>query len=393
MPPKAPDTVRILSFDMDRCLFHPGYHQERKKHDYRFADSTVVSANIVFLDKLKKENKAFTDVACYLGSARQDSYCDWFNAKQNGTESGFIALLAISRYLKTRYFPTCLAQAYTYKRENMFDRAIDLAKAGQYIKKNRWIYDSGKFSILYYQMHQAALEHPGKNIQFDFYDDRADILNGLYRFFQLNPYLIPKNVTLYLHRYTGNKTIPHTPPLKGLGEIDENYSNHIQYIGNQIRDNGRKDKDDFISYLSDPSLMEVIYKPQIAHFQSTPTSDSLTRLAKLRSIVDDLNDIANTLQKKYSPIIDNIQDIVAFLQSGAELIMADPKYILKPTPELMRAFERLQQFLGEKLSGTFKCISIFHKSKTTSALTKLDEIVEGLARRFQAPQLRIEQPS
>ncbi|KTD45534.1 Dot/Icm T4SS effector [Legionella rubrilucens] len=63
--------------------------------------------------------------------------------------------------------------------------------------------DESKVSLLYAQMQLAAMNHPHDVIEFNFYDDRKDIAEPLFTFFQKNPELIPKNVTLNVIGYSG----------------------------------------------------------------------------------------------------------------------------------------------------------------------------------------------
>lgn len=63
--------------------------------------------------------------------------------------------------------------------------------------------DDSKLLMLYAQTHHIATKHPGKKIQFHFYDDREDILNPLKSFFEKFPELLPPHVTLHLHKYDG----------------------------------------------------------------------------------------------------------------------------------------------------------------------------------------------
>lgn len=115
-----------------------------------------------------------------------------------------------------------------------FDKSIN-----QGADHGDWSHDKTKASILYAQMHRIASQHPGEEIIFDFYDDRADILDSLRTFFTEYPLFIPTNVTLRLHQYTSydmDVSKPFTSPIKGTGRIDINYQKTIKLINSIITD-------------------------------------------------------------------------------------------------------------------------------------------------------------
>lgn len=65
--------------------------------------------------------------------------------------------------------------------------------------------DESKASLLVAQMKLAAMTNPDDDIEFNFYDDRVDIVEGLQQFFKANPELIPAKVTFNIFGYSGPK--------------------------------------------------------------------------------------------------------------------------------------------------------------------------------------------
>ncbi|QRN04620.1 hypothetical protein GH742_12485 [Legionella sp. MW5194] len=81
--------------------------------------------------------------------------------------------------------------------------------------------DESKVSLLYAQMQLAAMDHPNDDIEFNFYDDRKDIAEPLFAFFQKNPELIPKNVRLNVIGYSG--------PALTQEQVQENLTHFIMH--------------------------------------------------------------------------------------------------------------------------------------------------------------------
>lgn len=75
-----------------------------------------------------------------------------------------------------------------------------------------------KLDIIYFQIQKMAEKYPDANIEFNFMDDRPDILQKLAVFYSSHRDLIPKNVTLHLYEYSDTKHLPPTlykiPPLR-----------------------------------------------------------------------------------------------------------------------------------------------------------------------------------
>ncbi len=94
--------------------------------------------------------------------------------------------------------------------------------------------------MLYSQIQYMAQQYPDEKINFEFYDDKEDILKPLYEIFSRNPDLVPANVTLNIKRYlNGNLMETDFNPILGLGSQQENYQNIVKWIHKQSSSNLR----------------------------------------------------------------------------------------------------------------------------------------------------------
>ncbi|QEY52381.1 hypothetical protein [Legionella longbeachae] len=220
-------TIRITSFDFDGCLFHRNYANSENKD--------VIASNKIFLDTIKQENQNFTQTIAFIGSNRQSLNVDMANSFGKG--SCFPAIKKVSDYLGCTFDPFILADIYgDLPSGTSYDRAIQFLNRTYSGDHSDWIFDETKASLIYAQMHKAALENPTEEIIFDFYDDRGfgarspkDILEDLHEFFSQNPELVPPNVTLRLNHYAGGN-VSQMDPIKGKTNsiIDVNYQQTVK---------------------------------------------------------------------------------------------------------------------------------------------------------------------
>lgn len=233
---------RVISLDFDGALFHEKYLLSD--------DKDVIKYNMPFLSSLQQENKQFAKVIGMIGSNRQAFHHDRFNACVEIVEDGinygrrgscFPAMQRICEYLKIDLDPFLMADLYgDLENGTSFYKA--LADTAGYENNSDqaqhaiWYFDESKATILYAQMHKIALENPDKKIYFDFYDDRIDILSGLYVFFSKNPGIIPANVNLNLHQYEDGVVLNNSCHIKGTGIIDSNYKNTVKTMARESSD-------------------------------------------------------------------------------------------------------------------------------------------------------------
>lgn len=225
---------RVLSFDLDNCLFHCNYSSNPGRHPFE-----VVNKNRVLLDSILARKASVKELIVMVGSARQSVIDDQVNSTQNDTESGFVAIQKISEYLGAKLDTFLLADVYGNLSDGVsFKRACDVHYTGVHAS---WGFDKTKITILYGQMHRIASLYPRDQILFDFYDDRGlgiwqsvDILEELANYFGRNPSMMPRNVTLRLHHYEGKNVTAFTP-IRGTGPIDADYRQTIQIIKDKLQ--------------------------------------------------------------------------------------------------------------------------------------------------------------
>jgi len=233
--PVARRRINIRSFDFDGCLFNDAFREllaqakDNSEHVKIFWDTnhTLFQAIDQQLNTEKYDHVFYT-----VGSARQSYSSDRRNARYNGTGSCFPYMSAIQERLKKGEVKKFLLTDLYNDRpdDTSFDEAIHLLK-----QKNPepseygWVFDDSKFTILYAQIHKFARENPDVEIDYDFYDDREDILHPLHSVFKRFPHLLPKNVTLKMHEYSGG-TIKDLNKIDGKGPIDRTYSRTVKEV-------------------------------------------------------------------------------------------------------------------------------------------------------------------
>ncbi len=193
----------------------------------------VINENQALFAQLKSENAPYDGVTVIVGSNRQSKKIDDVNARVAGKGSAFPAIRAAATELNAELDTFLLADVYGELEDGTsFDRAVK--KSSHHAK---WKFDDTKLSILYTQIQRAASLHPGDEIDFDFYDDRTDILDSLKKVFTANPHLIPANVTLRLHQYKGGEVVDYQP-IQGQGVCHQAYRQTLldctAYIENQL---------------------------------------------------------------------------------------------------------------------------------------------------------------
>lgn len=224
-----PKRKRVLSFDFDGCLFNLTYMKAN--------DRDVVQHNLEFLEYIKSENSAFEKVTCFIGSNRQSKALDDNNRYAIGPEgffdkgSCFPAIRVLSEYLNASLDATLLADiVHDLPEGESYRRATTSDYQGDHVDT---YFDGTKLTLLYAQIHKAAMEDPTAEIIYDFYDDREDILYALKEFFKRSPGLIPQNVTLRLNQYAGKREgalLPVYHASTGEGFIDSNYRLTVKHM-------------------------------------------------------------------------------------------------------------------------------------------------------------------
>ena len=162
----AETCVRVVSVDFDGCLFNVSYINSENKD--------ILASNHAFLDKLVAENKFFSKTILFIGSKRQSHLMDVINASFAEKGSCFPRAIEVARYLKAQLDTFLLADLYgDLPSGASFERTMNDAYTGKHAD---WVVDQSKLSVLYAQMHRAAVRDPDAEIDFVFFDDEKGIL-------------------------------------------------------------------------------------------------------------------------------------------------------------------------------------------------------------------------
>ena len=249
--------IRYHSFDFDGSLSNEAYWEKLEATDalpldafyftespaLALLDTAILDANRAFLDGIRDQG---TESESYVmvGSNRQSLEMDCSNGRgragfssKKATGSAFPRINAIAKYVGATVDKFLLADIEREKisfgseydaiinskymkpngsyKKDLIEQGITEADFSIKIKEDtdfmRVEDDASKVSLLLAQMQKVSMEHPSDEIEFNFYDDRKDILEGeehdlvkgLKGFFHENPELIPKNITLKLQAYSG----------------------------------------------------------------------------------------------------------------------------------------------------------------------------------------------
>ena len=201
----------------------------------------IYQTNKSFFDYLIAQNKFFDKGIVFIGSARQSKTLDDYNAKQKfkyslthdhpepKAYSCFPYGEKIAEILHSEFDPLLLADIFgNLPCGESIKRALQPA-AKSHSDVPSYICED-KRSILFAQIQKTALAHPKDDIEYQFYDDRKEILDALYDFFSENSELIPQNVKLVLTRYE-TKPPRHLyayPSITGEGKPENNYYAKVQ---------------------------------------------------------------------------------------------------------------------------------------------------------------------
>lgn len=200
--------IKVFAFDFDGCLFHSSVERD------------VVQANKELLELIKADLRTSNArPIVMIASNRQSIPVDGSNARK-GSGSCFSAITKISAALnifndeKPPLDDLLLADVHhDLEPGSTLAEGLKLLKDDgrtyqEHVKPisySDWFLDDGKLTIVLAQVHKIAAENADEEIEYHFYDDLEDILLPLHTYFKKYPNLIPKNVTLHFHRYTGPK--------------------------------------------------------------------------------------------------------------------------------------------------------------------------------------------
>lgn len=220
--------VSYYSLDFDGCLFHKRLHGR----DDRQEPDAIIDANEPLLNKIAANRH---ETVIMIGSNRQSYFRDQDRAIANKSPAGFAAYPLIAKQTGSVLDPLLLADIYNKQSPGV--------AFGQYQSLWAWFVnqfscryiDHHKLLMLYAQMHKAAKDQGNDvSIEFNFYDDRYDvILKPLGHFLLSHPGLLPYNTQLNLYCYNGSVQKSQEAgslvfQVNGRGSIDADYARTVR---------------------------------------------------------------------------------------------------------------------------------------------------------------------
>ncbi|TNF65220.1 MAG: hypothetical protein EP298_13285 [Gammaproteobacteria bacterium] len=272
--------LRIISLDMDGCLFHRHYHKAYQKD----RDQALFETNKEFFESLLKETSEDEQLIFMIGSNRQSYTIDASNSgKGHNTEYSFKAIEKIATIFSkerakntTRLDTFLLEDIFSNRRAGSSFQIAQQIREGKLPEPNKdsLLLEQSKIPILYAQMHRHALKNPTEVIEFDFYDDREDIIKALNEFYINYPEMIPKNVTLNLHLYNGEERVD-LEPIQGQGRIDSNYCQTVKNMMQITIEGTQQDRD--CDYDTAKTLTELKMENSCAAYVTPKALDQCTK--------------------------------------------------------------------------------------------------------------------
>ena len=237
--------IAVHSFDFDGCLFNmeylkfPGSQSEK-----------VIGANRNLFNYIANRinQEKFSEVIIMSGTARQSHEIEKFNeyargwfggepdySRRTGLAAPMLKAICDEISLTAKHNcvldPVLMSDIYGGRKAgHNYGNIINTAYEGLHDKS---VSDEYKITLLYMQIHKVASENPDAEIDFNFYDDRDDILDKLDNKFFKYPNLLPKNIVLHLNRYNGvdltaiSRFDSEPRIIKGEGLIDKHYRKTI----------------------------------------------------------------------------------------------------------------------------------------------------------------------
>ncbi|HLB55702.1 MAG TPA: hypothetical protein VJK30_00025 [Coxiellaceae bacterium] len=237
--------VFAFSVDYDGCI-SPAEFSDKN------VEQNIHTANLIrhFLDavknKIKDKNNVKIIVRLLIGSARQSKLVDEFNRLGNQNGSCFIAFDILLDRLKTAcendptlsqheldidIFPLLLEDIQrnltigtTFRRREVYTQEFTRQCIAKHVPG-----DGSKRVLLRTQMHCMASLFPDAEIDFQFFDDRKNLLDPLLTFFSSCPQCIPK-IKFTAYQYECGDLIRSYDHIIGCGYIDYDYPKNTNFF-------------------------------------------------------------------------------------------------------------------------------------------------------------------
>lgn len=231
--------LRILSLDYDGCISNSRFTSS--------FDKCIVKSNQALIEYILKSSSNFERTITFVGSNRQSFNIDFMNKYSHHNGSCFPQTKKFTEYLRQKnvknieFDKFLLADIYG----NVdFGESLKLIEEiySEDAKYADWVFDSEKITLIYAQVHKVSNENLNENIVYEFFDDREDILNSLHTFFSKYPELLPKNVSLILNHYHGERVFKYKSEIKGTGESDKDFRNTVKIMAIIATENFTEEK-------------------------------------------------------------------------------------------------------------------------------------------------------
>lgn len=266
--------VVVFSLDFDGCadILFPDFNEiHPKEADY---ENVIREMGDIFLNYLQDiisdvqfwYSKDEVAVVLYVGSARQDHYCDQLGHNQNKKGLCF-----------PNYEQLCQSQGWVFNQLLYADVSNHLlpgtAMADKTIRMLQ-VFDKNKVEIIDAQLDNIKLHYPNVPIDFHFIDDDAhdcQILDSLGRHFSKNRL---HGIHLHLHKHTRSTVKSIVDILRCEEEIDDLmvYCYHKEIYSIPARE-FKYSPSDIVPLDSDGSIFDtVIFKP--IFFQPAASGDN-----------------------------------------------------------------------------------------------------------------------
>ncbi|HHG8503117.1 TPA: lpg2546 family Dot/Icm T4SS effector [Legionella pneumophila] len=253
-------SITVKSLDFDQCISNRKYKESLQTNDGRkvWDANSLFNANKEILGK----NNNGDPIHVFVGSNRQNLKADLINLNAGAATLFIPVAQELCDVMGATFHPLLVPDLICENAAigDTFHSALQVIKdlndlnsldskslaelvksalSGQ-LNSLHCISDESKFLMLYSQIQYMAQQYPDEKINFEFYDDKEDILKPLYEIFSRNPDLVPANVTLNIKRYlNGNLMETDFNPILGLGSQQENYQNIVKWIHKQSSSNLR----------------------------------------------------------------------------------------------------------------------------------------------------------
>jgi hypothetical protein len=300
----------VYSLDGDGLIFNLNYLATSERN--------IIKSNKPLLDHLSRSIKSSSLPPTIMdGSFRQSPQIDQENAERNDTPLFFPTLYEVARYISDSHHRQVILDTYL-----LCDSINRLEEGSSFYSGNLFLVcnsDASKLMLLYAQMNRAAAFNSLYEIEFHFYDDRKDILDNLFNFYDKYSEYIPNIVTLCLHHYDEYSKILSYEKISGMGYVNVNFHHHVIQLHKELLqiekdgfinvDNSRNLKS-FIKILKMEPSKEDNYrslKPYIASQNSFVTLYEIQYVEKADYRVHeltesksvDINDIQQLCEKSY----------------------------------------------------------------------------------------------